>query len=329
VFKVAILDVFYKLPVETVGDQLSATASAILKQALKMSWLAMVERYGEPECTVDDKVLQPQLSIIAYGKLGGDELGYGSDLDIIFLHDSVGKNQNTNGEKSIDNQRFFARVAQRLVHILSAQTYSGDLYETDTRLRPNGQSGMMVSSMAAFESYQRENAWLWEHQALIRARFITGNAHVEQEFGRIRDSVLSTQRQLDDVCAEVVKMREKMRGHLVASNNTFDIKQSAGGLVDIEFLVQAGVLTYAERETSLLQSTSTLVLIQSLLSVDWFSTKEAEELAVAYRYFRRAKNWQSLSCDADLNDAAKHRDNVIKVWSRLMPAAEPDVEKKK
>ncbi len=329
IFKVAILDVFYQLPVEKVGDQLSATASAILQQVLNISWQAMVARYGEPECIIDGERLQPGLSIIGYGKLGGDELGYGSDLDIIFLHNSAGEKQHTNGEKSIDNQRFFARVAQRMVHILTAQTYAGYLYETDTRLRPNGQSGMMVSSLQAFELYQQEKAWTWEHQALIRARFIAGNAHVEQEFDRIRASVLSRQRDAQAVLAEVVQMREKMRAHLGSKTGTtqgfdadsFDLKQDAGGLVDIEFLVQAGVLIHAHKDKSLLTSSATLVLIDLLLTAGWFNHDEAGVLSEVYRRFRQLKNWQNLKCKTDLSEIQADSEKVVKVWHRLMPAA--------
>ncbi len=323
VFRVAILDVFYQLPVETVGDQLSATAAAILQQVLDIAWQAMLERYGEPGCEIDGKRVKPGLAVIAYGKLGGDELGYGSDLDIIFLHNSSGEKQYTNGESGIDNQRFFARVAQRVVHILSAQTYSGRLYETDTRLRPNGQSGMMVSSLQAFQQYQQEKAWMWEHQALIRARFIAGNAHVEQEFDRIRASVLSQSRSAENVVATVAAMREKMRTHLSSrvdeqESDAFDLKQGAGGLVDIEFMVQAGVLIHAQQAKYLLNSTATLVLIESLQAIGWFTDDEAGWLANAYRYFRRVYNWQSLQCQADRTELPRYAEKVRQIWLRLM-----------
>jgi len=269
--------------------------------------------------------LPAAMSIVAYGKLGGHELGYGSDLDIIFLHNSRGEKQFTAGEKSIDNQTFFARVAQRVIHFLNTRTYSGELYEVDTRLRPDGNAGLMVSSVAAFESYQREKAWTWEHQALIRARFVTdnlqGNALIEPEFDRIRSSVLRQPSAPDQLLQEVVAMREKMRSHLANKSADFDIKQDDGGLVDIEFMTQAGVLVHAAEHAQCIQHTATLRLINELAAVGWYMPEEAAALADAYRYFRRLKNWQTLAIEADDSEVPQHREKVIAAWRRLMPEA--------
>jgi glutamate-ammonia-ligase adenylyltransferase len=322
VFTVAMLDVFYAEPVETVSDYLTELADILLEKILGFSWQAMVEKYGEPSCIIDGEVFKPAMSVVAYGKMGGNELGYGSDLDIIFLHNSSGEKQYTSGEKSIDNQSFFARVAQRVIHFMNTRTYSGILYEVDTRLRPDGQSGLMVSSISAFEAYQHDKAWTWEHQALIRARFVTGNALIEQEFDRIRSSVLRQQREVTGLLQEVVDMREKMRAHLTDSSAAFDVKQDAGGLVDIEFMTQAGVLIYAQQHADCIRHTATLELINELTGVGWYNTDEAEGLADAYRYFRKLKNWQNLGCEADISAVPEHRDNVISVWQRLMPEAE-------
>lgn len=324
VFRIAILDVFYELPVETVGDQLSAIAEAVLKQVLQLAWDAMAARYGEPQCIIDGRQHQPGLSIIGYGKLGGYELGYGSDLDIIFLHNSAGEQQQTSGEAGIDNLNFFARVAQRVIHLLGTRTYAGILYEVDTRLRPDGQAGLLVSSLSAFESYQHEKAWTWEHQALIRARFITGNAQVEQEFDRIRCAVLSQTREKRELLAEVVRMREKMRTHLANRASGFDVKQDAGGLVDIEFMTQAGVLLHAADMPACLEQTATLALIKALVDTGWYEAGEAKVLAAAYRYFRQLKNWQDLQYDAGEADIEAHRDRVIELWQRLMPTVTAD-----
>jgi glutamate-ammonia-ligase adenylyltransferase len=322
VFTVAMLDVFYAEPVEKVSDYLTELADIMLEKILGFSWQAMVEKYGEPGCIIDGEVFKPAMSVVAYGKMGGNELGYGSDLDIIFLHNSSGEKQYTSGEKSIDNQSFFARVAQRVIHFMNTRTYSGILYEVDTRLRPDGQSGLMVSSISAFEAYQHDKAWTWEHQALIRARFVTGNALIEQEFDRIRSSVLRQQREVTGLLQEVVDMREKMRAHLADRSAAFDVKQDAGGLVDIEFMTQAGVLIYAQQHADCIRHTATLPLITELTGVGWYNTDEAEGLADAYRYFRRLKNWQNLGCEADVSAVPEHRDNVISVWQRLMPVAE-------
>jgi len=223
----------------------------------------------------------------------------------------------------LHNQQFFARVAQRVIHFLNTRTYSGILYETDTRLRPNGQAGLMVSSVSAFEQYQLKKAWTWEHQALIRARFVTGSPLIEQEFDRIRSSVLAQARDKDKLLQDVVKMREKMRQHLAGKSAEFNIKQDAGGLVDIEFMTQAGVLLFAENCAHCIRHTATLELINELVAVAWFSKPEAAQLTEAYRVFRKMKNWQTLQCDianvATEAEIKKHRENVIAVWAKLMP----------
>jgi len=328
VFSVAMLDVFYDEPVELVSDQLTELANALLEKIIDLCWQAMVRKHGEPSCLIDGKIFKPAISIVAYGKMGGNELGYGSDLDIIFLHNSVGEKQITVGrdgcgEKVIDNQLFFARVAQRVIHFLNTRSYAGILYEADTRLRPNGQSGLMVSSISAFETYQQEKAWTWEHQALIRARVVTdncqGSSPIAQEFDRIRHSILTQHRDSKKLLQEVVEMREKMRQHLANKSKNFDIKQDAGGLVDIEFMTQAGVLLHAEQRTDCIKHTATLELINELNTVGWYQDEEAKQIADAYRYFRKLKNWQKLQCEADDSEVVMHCDKVIAIWRRLMP----------
>ncbi len=321
VFSTAVLDVLHELPIDEVDQRLSLTAEVVLEAVLNMAWDAMVQKYGEPHCRLSGRRYRPAMSIVGYGKLGGREMGYGSDLDIIFLHDSAGADQFTSGDKPIDNQRFFARVAQRVIHILGTRTYAGALYETDTRLRPDGRSGMLVSSLNAFEAYQRDKAWLWEHQALIRARFICGNAHVEQEFGRIRHQTLTQRRDRAEVVAEVVTMRQKMRQHLASTDGGIDIKHDAGGLVDIEFLVQAGVLIHARRQPGLVARTATLSLIDALQAAGWFEVDEARELQAAYRFMRRWKNHRDLGCEPDGETLASHRQRVVRCWGRLLETA--------
>jgi len=331
VFTIAVLDVFYDEPVETVSDRLTELADVLLEKILALCWQALAAKYGEPRCVVAGEAFQPAMSIVAYGKLGGNELGYDSDLDIIFLHNSRGEQQATTGEKSIDNSTFFARVAQRVIHFLNTRTYSGQLYEVDTRLRPDGHAGLMVSSISAFESYQREKAWTWEHQALIRARFVTdnlqGNALIEQEFARIRSSVLRQPSDSAQLLSEVVAMREKMRHHLANKSADFDIKQDAGGLVDIEFMTQAGVLIHAQQHADCIRHTATLRLINELTRVGWYTAEDAEAIANAYRYFRKLKNWQKLKIEADDTEVSVHRENVIAAWHRLMPEAVAETEK--
>ncbi|MDT8283781.1 MAG: bifunctional glutamine synthetase adenylyltransferase/deadenyltransferase, partial [Gammaproteobacteria bacterium] len=308
--------------VEVVSDRLTELADALLEKIISYAWQAMAQKYGEPSCIIDGELFQPAMSIVAYGKLGGNELGYNSDLDIIFLHNSRGEEQVTTGERSIDNQRFFARVAQRVIHFLNTRTYSGMLYEADTRLRPDGHSGHMVSSISAFELYQQKKAWVWEHQALIRARFVTGDSLIEQEFDRIRSSVLRQPKHADALLKEVVEMREKMRNHLANKSAGFDVKQDAGGLVDIEFMTQAGILIHAAQHAECIQHTATLRLINELARVGWYTAQESDEISQAYRYFRKLKNWQDLECEADVTELPVHSEKVIAVWCRLMPVKE-------
>lgn len=321
VMKVAVLDVSQVLSVTDVGDTLSDIAVVVLSKVLELAWNDIAGKHGQPECVVNGKTVQPGLGIVAYGKLGGLELGYGSDLDIVFLHNSTGEGQVTRGDKSIDNFTFFSRVAQRVLHILGTRMYSGQLYETDIRLRPEGRSGMMVSSLVAFEQYQLEKAWTWEHQALIRARIVAGNDHVRQEFDRIRSRVLTVQRDSDTLYREVVEMREKMRRHLASGKtDVFDIKQDSGGIVDIEFIVQAGVLLCAGRYPKLLETTSTLVYLDGLEACGWLEKGESALLGQAYREYRDHVNRQALLIEppGDASDTLQsYRDSVTGIWNRL------------
>lgn len=322
VMKVAVLDVNQVLAVTDVGETLSNIAEVILVKALQQAWSDMSKKYGCPVCNIDGNPFSPEMAIVAYGKLGGEELGYSSDLDIVFLHSSEGEKQCTNGEKVIDNSTFFSRVAQRVLHILGTRTYSGNLYEPDIRLRPEGRAGLMVSSLEAFERYQGGKAWIWEHQALIRARIVAGSDHVRQEFDRIRRSVLAVQREKSGLCQAVADMREKMRSHLAdRDSNGFDIKQGAGGIVDIEFIVQAGVLMNAKDNPELLDTTSTLVYLERLVDCGWLEAKESGYLSAAYKEYRNQVNRKALLVERSeqANEVMQtYSEQVTGVWKRLI-----------
>jgi glutamate-ammonia-ligase adenylyltransferase len=325
--RTAAQDISAVIDVMGVGDVLSALAEEILARTLQLAWQEMVQRYGEPRCEVDGVIQQPGIAVIGYGKLGGYELGYSSDLDIVFLHNSRGEDEMTSGEKSIDNSDFFARVAQRALHILGTRSYAGLLYEIDTRLRPEGRAGLMVSSIAGFAAYQRDKAWTWEHQALIRARGVAGDHHVREEFARIRHSVLAVKRELGPVLHEVAEMRSKMRQHLASnSDQGVDLKQDAGGIVDIEFIVQAGVLLRAVDHPDLLATTSTLVLLPRLATCGWLLGEEVEVLSAAYKLYRQQLNRQALQAltpEQGLSESEVYRERVTAVWQRLFAAQEP------
>ena len=300
----------------------STIADVVLRKVLQLAWDALCRRHGIPVCIIDHQTYHPGMAIIAYGKLGGLEMGYGSDLDIVFLHDSSGEKQYTNGDKSIDNSQFFIRVAQKVLHILGTTTHSGILYEADTRLRPDGRAGMMVSSVNAFEDYQNNKAWTWEHQALLRTRPIAGSEPVRQEFARIRQSVLARPRDAAAICSDVVEMREKMRTHLASRDpGAVNIKQDAGGMVDIEFTTQAGVLLNVADHPEMLGVSSTLEFIEYLAAVGWYTGEEANELATAYKLFRQQTNRQALEVELpeDIGRILQpHFDRVTELWNRLV-----------
>ena len=324
IFKLAATDVIHVHEIWDVGAKLSAIADVVLEKVLRLSWDAVCKRHGIPVCTIEGEDYHPGMAVIAYGKLGGLEMGYGSDLDIVFLHDSAGEKQYTSGEKSIDNSQFFSRVAQKVLHILGTRTHSGILYEADTRLRPDGRAGMMVSSVTAFEDYQHNKAWTWEHQALLRSRSITGSEPVRQEFARIRQSVLAVPQDEAKICSDVVEMREKMRSHLASRDDTgINIKQDPGGMVDIEFTTQAGVLLSLAEHPEMLSVSSTLEFIEYLTGVGWYSSAEADDLATAYKLYRQHANRQALEVElpADIKQLLQpHLDRVTEIWNRLVVA---------
>ena len=223
----------------------------MLENALQRVFAELIKKHGYPLNAQGEPVSEHHngFAIIGYGKLGGLEMSYSSDLDLVFIHD-IDEQAMTLGEKPISGMKFAARLAQKLMNYLTTQTRDGRAYEIDMRLRPSGQAGMMVVSAHAFELYQLQKAWAWEHQALVRARAICGDHRVMTKFDRIRHTVLCLPRDKDSVRIEVSTMRHKMQDHLGSDKHTkqkglFHLKQDAGGLVDIEFIAQFAVLAYA------------------------------------------------------------------------------------
>ncbi len=322
VLKVAAMDVAGSVEVFDVSEELTAIADVLLCKAYRLACQHLVSRHGKPMCTIDGKPHEPSMAILAYGKLGGYELGYGSDLDLVFLHDSRGSDQYTDGERSIDNNTFFARVAQRVVHILSTQTANGRLYEVDTRLRPDGAAGMLVSSLDAFELYQQEKAWTWEHQALIRARMVVGAAHIAEEFARIRRSVLARHRDAVTLQKDVIEMRQKMRDALGSKEaDKFHLKQDAGGIVDIEFLVQYAVLANAAEHPELLEVTAIRQMLDVLQASGIFSAEQVTQLTTAYVQYRARSHQRALqeqSSKLDDSEFPQQRENIKQIWQAIL-----------
>ncbi|HYQ70913.1 MAG TPA: bifunctional glutamine synthetase adenylyltransferase/deadenyltransferase, partial [Gammaproteobacteria bacterium] len=279
-------------------------------------------RHGRPLCKVRGKRREAGFAIIAYGKLGGYELGYGSDLDVVFLHDSSGDEQQTSGPRVLANGEFFTRLSQRIIHILNTFTSGGILYEVDMRLRPNGASGMLVSSLEAFEEYQRGSAWTWENQALVRARVVCGNEDLAHHFRRIRAGVLARPRTPGELRGEVVEMRERMRQELDKSRgDQVDLKQGRGGIVDVEFMVQCGVLLWSDAQADLLDFTDNLNLLDAFARHGLLPGEDVRLLAEAYCAIRQRINHLALQEKPPLTgkaDLAVYREAVARIWDSFM-----------
>lgn len=314
-FRVAVTDLSGALPLMKISDRLTDIAEIVLAGALELGRHELVQRCGVPGCVVDGQRREARFAILAYGKLGGLELGYGSDLDIIFLHDSEGEAQHTDGDKPVDNSVFFVRLAQRIIHILTMSTTSGPLYEVDTRLRPNGQSGLLVSSLAAFDRYQRTEAWTWEHQALLRSRPVAGDVSLTIAFEELRRSVLAENVRRDSLQVEVTKMRQKMRAELnKGTNELFDLKQDFGGVTDIEFIVQYLVLREACHEPGLTTWSDNIRQLEALAAANILSAEDTELLADAYREFRSRMHRLALAGRPRLAPRDEVAELAAKVW---------------
>ena len=270
IFRLLAKDLSGNLSVEQLADELSDLADAMLQATLELCWMQLRNRHCQ----------FPRFAIIAYGKLGGKELGYASDLDLVFLYDDSDEHA----------PEMYARLAQRLNNWLSLRTGAGVLFETDLRLRPDGASGLMVSSIEAFQRYQRESAWTWEHQALSRARFCAGDAAVGAAFEAERKIILFKKRDLAGLRVDILEMREKLfEGH-PNTGRLFDIKHDRGGMIDIEFIVQYLVLGFSHRFGDLLANDGNIALLGVAASHELIPKPEADKVRLAYRIFRRRQH---------------------------------------
>ena len=329
--RVAASEIAGSLPLMKVSDYLTWLAEAILEQVLALAWRQTVAKYGTPQRT-DGSLCDPGFIIVGYGKVGGIELGHGSDLDLVFIHDGD-PNAETDGAKPIDSAQFFTRLGQRIIHLLTAQTNSGQLYEVDMRLRPSGASGLLVSSLGAFERYQQNEAWTWEHQALVRARVLVGCKQVGAAFEQVRAKVLGRERDLPTLRLEVSEMRAKMRDNLGTRITAaglgenafqptvpFDLKQDAGGIVDIEFMVQYAALAWAWEYPQLLRYTDNIRILEGLEQVGLMPAADASLLREAYKAFRAVAHRQALQKEAGVvtgDQFVVERQHVRRIWSEL------------
>ena len=328
-FRVALQDLTGRLPLMQVSDRLTDVAELILEQALSLAWRHTAAQYGEPRCEGTRGPRNARVGIAGYGKLGGMELGYASDLDLVFLHDSAGQNQQTAGPKSVDNEVFFLRLAQRLVHVLTVHTPAGRLYEVDVRLRPSGKGGLAFTQVGAFEEYQRREAWTFEHQALLHSRWVAGDAALGAAYSQVRRAVLVEAVKRETLRADILAMRERMRAeHGRTREGQFDLKHDRGGIADIEFLAQYWVLRHVREHPPLAEFADTIRHLESVGSAALVDHRVIDRLVDAYRTYRSAAHHLSLEqrpAAVDAGEFEPMRAGVAAVWERVMVAGEDPV----
>ena len=329
--KIAAMELLDKLSIMQASDGLTALAETILETSLDIAWGYLENRHGRPT-DESGNPMHARLAIIAYGKAGGLELAYGSDLDLVFLCPSYIQGK-TDGRSIINNNVFYVRFGQRIIHILTSFTRFGILYSADMRLRPQGSKGPLVATIGAFERYQESEAWTWEHQALIRARFVAGDVALGEAFNTVRRNLIEQERDLDQLLQDVCSMRQRMRDHLGApiagppENGSeilgkFDLKHDTGAIVDIEFMVQYGVLASASRHGGLGSWTDVMRLLDELESVGLMTESEVEALQRAYLAFRAAVHHGWLGLDTDFERLQRYREEVHRIWLARMEAGD-------
>jgi glutamate-ammonia-ligase adenylyltransferase len=321
-FRVAVADLTGRLPLMRVSDRLTDVAELIVEQAMQLAWQQMTAQYGTPRCGEGESARAVRIAAVGYGKLGGLELGYSSDLDLVFLHDSAGGHEETEGARPIDNQLFFVRFAQRVVHLLTMHSSAGRLYEVDVRLRPSGKGGLLITNVRAFAEYQQREAWTWEHQALLHARAVAGSAELRAEFERIRLDTLMHHVRRETLREEVRGMRERMRRELSKSKQgELDLKQDAGGIADIEFLAQYWALYWARQHPPVVMFSDTIRQLESVASADLVSQADVDRLTHAYRAFRARLHHLALEGRAATlpdTEFTAERQAVTRIWDATM-----------
>ncbi|MGE8396239.1 MAG: glutamine-synthetase adenylyltransferase, partial [Comamonas sp.] len=307
-FRTLARDVEGAITVEQVADDLSALADSVLLVTAQWCWKRLKQRHRE----------DPQFGIIGYGKLGGKELGYGSDLDIVFIFDDEDENA----------PEIYTAWVRKLINWLTVKTGEGDLYEIDTALRPNGNSGLLVSSFKSYADYQQQRgsntAWTWEHQAMTRARFVLGSESLRQRFDEVRQAVISAPRDASSLQAEIVTMRERVRSAHPVRGELFDVKHSRGGMVDAEFAVQYLVLSQSAHHPELIGNVGNIALLQRAEAAGLLPANVGQSAASAYRQLRRIQHQSRLdegSGCVPLALVENLRDAVLALWAAVFERA--------
>lgn len=318
--RIAAADVTGAMELMTVSDHLTALAQSIIEHVVEVAWQQLIKRYGEPERDGDGK----GFAVIGYGKLGGHELGYGSDLDLVFVHSGI-EGTSTSGKKEIDSAHFYLKLAQRILHLFNTRTVSGILYELDMRLRPSGSKGLMVTHIDSFVDYQQSEAWVWEHQALVRTRVVCGSHWLKQHFMNIRKGILCQVRDINKLQSEVATMRVKMRDHLTQGNDDiFDIKQDNGGIADIEFIAQFLVLAYSHKYNNLTIYSDNVSIFEQARKVALITEEQQQQLSLAYQKYRHRGHrlvLNDLKNQTHEHEFAIERQEVGHIWRHLMLTA--------
>lgn len=326
VFKVAAADVTGNVPIMHVSDYLTWIAEAVLHAVVEFAWRLMLEKNGTPGGVNIDNPRNPFL-ILGYGKLGGIELGYGSDLDIVMLYEGVlpgeiailpaGKQG-----RQLENALYFVRMGQKIISLMTTLMPAGILYEVDTRLRPNGASGLMVSDLEAYKAYIENKAWNWEYQAMTRARAVVGDTQSRKAFESFRIDYLCRARDVQTVRTEVVEMRQKMKDSLDKSDaQLFDLKQGDGGIVDIEFMMQFLVLAHAHRYPELATYSDNMRILDSVAKVGLLSEQQVMDLQQAYKTYRSKYHRVALQNAKPMVEQGcyqRERAAVKAIWQSLM-----------
>ncbi len=327
VLTVAASDVLAESPLMKVSDALTDIAEVSVIATLNLAYQTVAKRHGYPidaegqRCSLDHMAY----CVIGYGKVGGIELGYGSDLDLVFIH-YMDEQADTDGQKAISGFEFAMRVAQKFMSLMTTQTLDGRVYEVDTRLRPSGEAGLLVTSLKAFEQYQLKSAWLWEHQAIVRARSIAGEPTLRAKFEELRCKILTLPRQEETVRQEVLNMRQKMKDHLGSSKDQkkdgiFHLKQDAGGIVDIEFMAQYVVLAWSGTNPDLAHYSDNVRILEDAAKAGCLSSDDVSALIQAYLSERAESHRLALAnhnmqvSAADWHDT---REVVCMLWQRLI-----------
>ena len=327
VLTVAASDVLAESPLMKVSDALTDVAEVSVIATLNLAYQITAKKHGYPldaegqRCSMDHIAF----AVIGYGKVGGIELGYGSDLDLVFIH-YIDEQSDTDGLKAISGFTFAMRVAQKFMSLMTTQTLDGRVYEIDTRLRPSGEAGLLVTSLKAFEQYQLKNAWVWEHQAIVRARSIAGELSLREKFEQLRRVILILPRDEHKVREEVLNMRQKMKDHLGSSkeqkkDGIFHLKQDAGGIVDIEFMAQYVVLAWSGTNADLAHYSDNVRILEDAAKARCLSSDDASALIQAYLSERAESHRLALanqSMQVSAADWFDTREVVCKLWQRLI-----------